>query len=677
VRSNERKNVVLQDLGRMRKLANFPLTKINSIRFFFKFLKSLFFWTKYNRFLALVKTHSSGNWNRKADFLAQVFFVLVLLFPVLQGTAQSDKQDSLAMEKSNAKYEQFYDSLEYKAKQKTLTRIIYDFLVSPPRPYVDREALSKEYYRQLEGKIISEISIQPLDVFGPTFEDTSRTAKSWLEKTANTIHSKSNLNTIEKMILFDVGDFVDSELLYENERIIRSLPYIQDVQIILEQDTVYRGLVKVHVLTKDRFSIGVSGGVDGNSSAALELYNQNIFGIGHEISFNFVGHLNRQPYTGLETFYKINNIKGKFVDISAGYMNTYKREGFSLILDKPFIIPSVKWGFGGAALRMYRTDRINESHPIQTSIPMDLAFFNAWAGRSFQIKPNHFQNSQMIISAGINNSTYFHRPSPSNDGLQYFSNSTFYLAGITFSQRRFLQDQLIYSYGVTEDIPEGFKNELVYGFDANEFGNRHYAHLFLSNGNLLVNRQGYLYLSGGIGGFFKNNEYEQGQIQGSLNFISRQVHAGRKRFRLFVRANYLLGIRRFEIENLSFNRNDHIRGFRSQEALGKQRLSVDLEYVLFLRQQFYKFNMAFYGFADLGIIGSNKSLIFTENYYSGLGFGMRIHNENLVFKTFHLRLGFYPFHPSDMNFTGFIIEEQLKKNFYSFQPTAPQPLRFE
>ena len=609
--------------------------------------------------------------------LARFFFLFICLFPVSLAMAQSNKQDSIAREEYNSKYEQFYDSLEYKAKQKKLTRIIYDFLVSPPRPFVDREALSIEYYSQMEGKIISEISIHPLEVFGPTFDDTARVAKSWLEKTANTIHSRSNLNTIKRMLLFDVGDFVDPELLYENERIIRSLPYIQDVRIFLVQDSVYKGLVKVYVLTKDRFSIGVSGGVDGSNSAALELYNQNIFGVGHEISFNFVGHLNRQPYTGLETFYKINNIKGKFMDISAGYMNTYKREGFSLIADKPFITPAIKWAFGGSALRMYRTDRINDTHPIQTTIPMDLAFFNVWMGRSFQIKPDHAQNSQMILSAGINNNSYFQRPLPSPDGLQYFSNSTFYLAGITFSQRRFLQDQLVYSYGVTEDIPEGFKNELVYGYDANEFGDRHYAHLFLSNGNLLINKQGYLYLSGGIGGFFKGNEYEQGQIQGSFNYISRQIHAGRKRFRLFVRANYLLGIRRFEIENLTFNRNDHIRGFSSREAMGKQRLSLDLEYVLFLRQQFYKFNMAVYGFADVGVIGSNKTLIFTENYYSGLGLGMRIHNENLVFKTFHLRLGFYPFHPSDMNFTGFILEEQLKKDFYSFRPTAPQPLRFE
>jgi hypothetical protein len=220
------------------------------------------------------------------------------------------------------------------------------------------------------------------------------------------------------------------------------------------------------------------------------------------LHFRFVGHLNRQPYTGLETFYKINNINGTFLDIAAGYMNTYRREGFSLIVDKPFVTPYIKWGYGGSALRMYRTQRIYEDHPIQTTLPMDLTFINAWGARSFQIRPNHIQNFQMVVSAGFFNNNFYKRPEPSPDNNQYFANNTFYLAGVTFSQRFFKQDQLVYSYGITEDIPEGFKNEIVYGFDNNEFGNRHYAHIYLSNGNLLIKKQGYLYLSGGIGGYF-------------------------------------------------------------------------------------------------------------------------------------------------------------------------------
>jgi hypothetical protein len=87
--------------------------------------------------------------------------------------------------------------------------------------------------------------------------------------------------------------------------------------------------------------------------------------------------------------------------------------------------------------------------------------------------------------------------------------------------------------------------------------------------------------------------------------------------------------------------------------------------------------MALFMFTDLGIIGSNQELIFAQEYYSGIGAGIRLHNESLVFKTFQLRLSFYPFHPSDMNFVQFVLNEQSKRQFYSFEPTQPQPLRFE
>lgn len=98
---------------------------------------------------------------------------------------------------------------------------------------------------------------------------------------------------------------------------------------------------------------------------------------------------------------------------------------------------------------------------------------------------------------------------------------------------------------------------------------------------------------------------------------------------------------------------------------------------MFLPQQFYKFNMAAFGFADLGILGSNNAPILKQDYYSGIGFGMRFHNEHLVFKTFQIRLAFYPFSPSDVSFAGVLIDEQRKQDFYSFRPSAPMPLHFK
>lgn len=611
--------------------------------------------------------------------VSYIFTIVVLVsiqFPPL--FAQTLPQDTVKVDEVQLKNgEQFYDSLKFRASQRRLTRLIYDFLVTPPRPYVDKKKLALDYYSPLEGKIISEIEIKALEVFGPNFTDTSRKAKSWVEKAANTIHTKSNLKTIEKQLLFKLGDPLDPELMYENERLIRELPYIKDMRFVIDQDSLYPGLVKVTVLTKDRFSFGATGGVSGTKSADLEVYNKNVFGIGHQLSVGFVGHLTRQPYLGVETFYKINNIGGKFLDITAGYMNTYRNEGFVFAVDKPFITTTIKWGYGINATRMFRTDIVFDDRLRQPEKPFDVGLYSGWIGHSFNIRPDQENNTQLVLSAGAYNFVFLKYPSVEPYNPEYFANRTHYLAGITFAQRRYIQDQLVYSYGITEDIPEGFKNEIIYGFDVNRYGNRHYAHLLLSNGNFLINRQGYLYMSAGIGGYLKQKQVEQGQIQGSINFISKMINAGGKQLRLFADVDYMIGINRFEVESLTFSKNDLIRGFRSREAMGKQRLSLKLENVIFFRRDFYKFNMAFFGFADVGIIGSNKKLIFTQDYYSGLGLGLRLHNENLVLETFRLRLAFYPFHPDDMNLVGFILNEQSKNEFYSFQPTAPAPLPFE
>lgn len=608
--------------------------------------------------------------------LLRIGFVLVLIvFQYTTSFAQYSLQDTIKIQKQ----EHFYDSLEYRANQGQLTSWIYDALISPPRPYVDKKALALDYYNQYEGKIIAEIRIKALDVFGPSLRDTTKKAKTGVERTANTIHTKSNLKTIRKQLIFKIGDMLDPEVMYENERIIRNLSYIKDTKFLVEQDSIYPGLVNVTVLTKDRFSFGITGGVNGTSSGDVKLYNRNIFGVGHELSVRFVGHLHKEPYLGVETFYNINNIDGSFLDIRLGYMNTYKREGFIFDLDKPFFTPTVKWGYGAYWARMLRTDRITDTDPVRLDKPINLSFNSIWGGRGINISPQKENITQLVFSAGINNWEYFSKPDNIEENEHFFANHTLYMAGITLSQRRFLQDHLVYSYGITEDIPEGFKNEFIYGYDANQFGDRHYFHFFTSNGNLLLSRSGYLYLSAGIGGYFHDGSFEEGQIQANLDFISKLRTIGRKRVRTFVTTSYTAGIRRYDIENLTLGKLDHIRGFKSDDidAIGKQCLSLKLEEVIFMPQQFYKFNLAFFGFADLGIIGSNNQLIFTQNYYSGVGFGLRLHNENLVFETIRVRFAFYPFFPKDFHFFGFVLDEQSKQEFNSFETTAPKPMRFE
>lgn len=592
---------------------------------------------------------------------------------------QAQEQQTDSVSNRAASSEQFYDSLKHKAYRSGITRLFYDNLISG-NSKTDQAKLEMELLRMsaLEGKTISSIRIQQLDIFGPSFSDTARVSKTWPGQTANKLHTQTNERIIRKNILIEVGDTLNVEVVLDNERIIRSLPFIKDVRFFVEKDSLSEDHVHLIVLTKDVFSFGIGGSVDGLKGGSLEMYNHNIWGAGHQISAKVVGHVDKEPGLGFEGFYTINNIGGNFVNISLGYADTYVRKGAALIFEKEFLRSATRWGGGFTVFRWKQADRLIDDGPLIRDLDLDYRHLDIWGGYAFQLnKEQAYKNSQLVLAGRTRFYDFFKRPDPDPRNNQYFANSKFYLASLSLSKRNYFRDYLIYSYGITEDIPKGFLHEWVFGFDNNEFTDRWYTHLYFSSGNFMKYKPSYLYVSAGLGGFFNSRKYEQGQIELNGEFISRLFRTGIKSFRQFIKMNYILGIRRFDVEELYLSRDYGIRGFSSELPTGKQRLSLKFESVLFTPKHVLDFNFAFFGFVDVGVIGSNKHFIFNEDYYAGIGAGVRIRNENLVFRTLQLRLSYFPNHPADTGFFGFDFNERNKSGFYSFQPRKPDLLRFE
>ncbi len=620
----------------------------------------------------------------KYDKVAMKSIIIVMVFLLLNRNLFANnklydpQQDTLKVDPAKDKMDLFYDSLDVRAHRHLFTGWLYDKLFSNYKDWGNTEFFSYEYYKQFEGKTIGSIKIQALDVFGPTFDDTTMVAKTGVERFANRVHTKSNLNAIRRNLWLKEGTTFDANLLMDNERLLRGLSYLQDAQIVVTPRDGDDQMVDLLILTKDVFAFGITGEIDEIDSGKLGVYNQNVLGIGHEISVKFVGHLNEEPYAGLETYYSINNLMGSFIDFKGGYLNTYQRHGFLIDFDKEFLRSQSVWAGGINFSRYFRSDRISLSDPVKTDYPLDFQSFDVWYGRSLQLGANkQDRRFQMTISGRVRHFDFFDRPDADTENNQYFANNTLYLASLSFSQRKYIRDRLVYGYGITEDIPKGYLHELVGGFCNNEFIKRWYTHLYFSSGNIVKYKPYYLSASVGVGGYFNKKRFEQGVVECNLDYISRLFNAGPHKARQFVKINYEIGIRRYEIEELLLRYNVGIRGFSSREAAGKQRLTLNMETVFFHRKEFLKFNTALFSFFDLGIIGSNKKMIFTQDYYAGLGMGIRIRNENLVFKTILIRLAYYPNHPADMGGVGFILEEQSRTRFYSFQPRKPEPIVFD
>jgi hypothetical protein len=572
----------------------------------------------------------------------------------------------------------FYDSLQMRASRHRITKWLYGSMISAAKDTANKGLQSYEYYKIYKNKTIGSITIRSLEVFGPSFNDTARTTNIWVEKMANKLHSKSNLYVIRKNLWIKEGQLLDPNLLMDNENLLRSLPYLKDVRILINTRPFNNDVVDITILTQDVFSFGVSGGTGDIHNGTLGLYDKNIFGIGHEAGSNIVVNTNITPYIGFESFYAINNILGKFINFSSSYSNTYIHQEAFVSLNSDFLRPQSVYAGGLTALRSFRTNRIYSNDNVLSPVPLNYVYLDGWYGRNLKLGINaNDSRFQMTLSGRIRYTSFYERPLPDINNNQYFANSTFFLGGLSFSKRTYVRDFLVYSYGITEDIPKGYLHEFVFGFDHNEFGDRWYSHLFFSTGNLFKNKPYYLYTSIGAGSFFKRSGLDQGIVDFKLNFISQLFEVWNVKARQFIKMNYTLGINRFEIEELLLRNSDGIRGFGSNIGKGQQRLTLNVENVFFQKKSILNFQSALFSFFDVGIVGPEDQSIFRQNYYAGIGVGLRIRNENLIFKTIQLRLAFYPNHPNDISSFGFMLDGVSKTTFYNFQPHGPEPLRFE
>lgn len=613
------------------------------------------------------------------EIMKIVWIIIVLLYALnLEGMEINVlKNDTIVIDTLKHDPELFYDSLQVKANRNKITKLLYDYMISSSNDSVTQNEKSYEYYQSFKNTTIGSITIKSLDVFGPDFSDTSKTTDIWIEKMANKMHSKSNLNVIRKNLWFKEGHTFSPDLFMDNERLLRSLPYLNDVRFIIKPRIENAKIVDVLILTKDVFSFGLSGSIGNIRKGEIGIHDNNIFGIGHEIGLTLFGHTQLRPHLGLEAYYAINNVKGNFINFAAGYANNYLRDEFFISFERDFLRPQSVYAGGLTALRSFRSNNINLNSNV-TSDSLNYIYLDGWYGRRLKLGINaNDSRFQMNISGRVRYTSFYKRPLADAENNQFFANNTLYLGSLSFSHRSYIRDLKVYSYGIVEDIPKGYLHEVVVGFDNNEFGNRFYSHLFLSTGNLFKKKPFYLYTSLGVGSFWRALGAEQGMLDVKFNFISPLFNFWNTEVRQFVRLNYSLGINRFEIEDLLLRNKTGIRGFGSLTERGKQRLTLNVENVFFQKKSILKFQSAFFTFLDMGVVGPANQSFFNQDYFAGIGLGLRIRNESLIFKTIQLRLAFYPNHPSDVHAIGFILDEVSKSRFYTFQPRGPEPLRFE
>lgn len=574
--------------------------------------------------------------------------------------------------------ESFYDTLRAVAYQNFLTKMLHDWFINKPDDYQMNEPDRRNFFKYYEGRKIGYIYIVQLAPFGADFNSPDRPATTWAGRTANHAHVKTRVSFIKKSLLFKSGESLSSFILTENERILREYPFIRDVRIVPVARFNDPSIVDLTVMVKDVFSFGIDISNTSYNKTETKIYNKNVLGVGQELSLALLYNNQKIPQTGYDINYYIRNIGGTFADLTIDVGNNYNRRGVGVSLEKDFKTIKTKWAGGASVWVLKDAYRVSDSDPIISKNPLGFNYQEYWLGRSFPLNDAVGEKASSLILSNLIEIKHFNeRPDSSSEMAYYYSNSFSFYGGLSFSKWSHVQNNLIYGFGRTEDIPIGMLLEGVAGYDKNEFLNRGYGHLFFSTGHFLSPRMNYLYCSAGFGGFYNKRNFQQGIFDFTSQYFSRLFYLMGLKSRQFFALYYTVGIHRFNPEGLFVDNDKGIRDFLNSQINNTQRFTFRSETVLFHYQSILNFKLASFYFSDFSLLGHSGAPLNEQKLYVGVGMGVRIMNEALVFRTIELSGEVFPSRPGGMKGFGFTLKGELRPLFNNFAGRKPLPLVFK
>ncbi len=578
------------------------------------------------------------------------------------------------------KTKEFYETLKNKFYRTKLTKELYDLLFTdiPATPQASEETeestKSTDPYLPYEGKIIGNIRIKKVNVFGTSIDDTTRQIDSWIVNTGNRLHINSRAWVISKNLLVQKGDLLDPFELADNERIIRELAFIQDARIKVAPRGAESDTVDLVLITKDVWSISAGIKPKGFMEGTFNITDRNIIGLGHELHNDIILSPDEDQTWGYEGIYRIPNTFGAFVTSELNYANYYLKNGYGFKIYRNFLTPEMKYAGG---LELSKQELMRELMVSDTSFlrfPYGYGLQDLWLGRSFLMKRKNDARTQLIFSGRYTRRNFFERPVIEADSNRIYHNTSSVVASIGYASKEYYKGFYIYGFGRTEDIPEGSLAEVTGGIEYGEFHKRYYGGIRLARG-IMFSGKGYFYSEANVGGFLRDGTFEQGVVNFDANMFSNLYHLNNYAIRHFLGMEYTRGIRRFKEEFITINDEYGIRGLNSTILRGTKKLALNWETLVFIPFQPIGFQFAFFGFADFGLISQEKN-VFKGDFYTGFGLGLRIRNDNLTFNTFQIRLGYYPKTPADESMFDINVSGISSFHQRHFEVNAPTVIEF-
>jgi len=502
-------------------------------------------------------------------------------------------------------------------------------------------------YQLYNCKIIRTITIETLDPFGFNVENKNSTPESKLEKIGNSLHIKTKNWTIRNLLLFKKNEELDSLLMNESERLIRSQRFNRSVKILPVVIPNCKDSIDITIRVLDTWSATVTGAFS-NNKYNVDINERNFVGLGHEFDINYLKGLDNSTANnfGYDTKYTVPNFKNTFINTSVAYKkdlnnSTYK----SIKIDRPFYSTFTNWAGGVYYDFKSYNQLILDSILVATTQNFNTKTYSFWGGHAFNIfgkKSEFARTSHLLVTAGYTNTNFITKPDITIDPSQYFNSSKLILTTIGISTQKFYQDKYLFRFGTIEDIPYGKVIAITGGIENKNTLNRAYFGGRFSYGNYFD--LGYLQGNFEAGSFFTNGKSEQSIFKFELNYFTNLFPVGSWKFRQFIKPVLVLGTNRLNTNQDRLNLIDvnGIPGFNSTPLTGTKKFIATFQTQSYNQKEWYGFNFSPYVNFTLGFLDQGDHIFFSNKMYSQIGIGVLVNNNYLVFNSFQLSFSYYP-----------------------------------
>lgn len=514
-----------------------------------------------------------------------------------------------------------------------------------------RAERSEDVFMPYQGKIIRYITVVQFGFDRQLFDTGSRLG-SFASRAASQLHVNTKEWVVRNHLFIRDGKALDPYAVADNERFLRTLPFIQDVRILPAPIGDNSGdSVDLVVVAKDFFTLSGDADVSGIERVLLRGFDANFLGMGQRLQVSVLHDMQREPRWGYDAIFSRSSLGGSFVNGVVGYttINSGRSDGLEeefaafLRLDRPLYSPNAR--FAGA-LELSRNWSVNVSNkPDSQFYDYRYNIADAWGGINLNTSAHGIESNiirdRKFVAVRYLQALYDKHPVQVGDRFDpIYNDRRAALASLTLFQLDYYKTRYIYGFGLTEDLPHGYNATATAGWYRQNAVNRPYVGVdAVRYSNTPTGKFCQTFVRGGL--FLRNGRPEDcGFLVGGTVF-SRVYDLGRSKWRQQVSGSVGALFNRTGLEPLRIDNNLGLTDFNTDSIYASQRLSLRTEAVLFLPAKPFGFRVAPFAFAGLALLTPTQEWRESDGY-SGIGGGLRARNDNLIFGTMEARLTYFP-----------------------------------